>query len=289
MEHLFHALAAVIVLGIAAQWVAWRIRVPAILLLLIMGFVAGPVTGFVDPDALFGDLLFPVVSLAVATILFEGGLNLELDELDDIGPGVLRLVTVGVLLTWSLTTAAAYYVLDLALPLAIRLGAILVVTGPPVIAECGMLGWPGSMLIRAASSKLIAISEDDEKNALAVADCAEAFGTSNVYQLTPEGYRGDNPDELSEEHLRGRSLFRDEVTYSSLEERFEAGAEVIATRLTEEYDFEALLERDGDPLPLFLIRDDTLEVFAGDDTLEPQPGDQIITVGHDPTLPGDAA
>jgi NhaP-type Na+/H+ or K+/H+ antiporter len=65
-------LAGVIVLGIAAQWLAWRLRLPSILLLLGAGFLAGPVSGWLDPQALLGNLLFPVVSLSVAVILFEG-------------------------------------------------------------------------------------------------------------------------------------------------------------------------------------------------------------------------
>ena len=72
-------IAIIIVLGIAAQWIAWRLHVPSILLLLLAGFLAGPVTGWIDPDELFGDLLLPVVSVSVALILYEGGLTLRRD------------------------------------------------------------------------------------------------------------------------------------------------------------------------------------------------------------------
>lgn len=72
-------------LSIACQYLAYKIRVPAILPLLIVGIVAGPVTGIVDADALFGDLLFPVVSLCVAIILFEGALTLRLQDLSGHG------------------------------------------------------------------------------------------------------------------------------------------------------------------------------------------------------------
>ena len=64
-------LAGIAVLGVGAQWLAWRLRVPSILLLLAVGFVAGPVTGFLDPDALFGEILFPLVSRAVGLILLR--------------------------------------------------------------------------------------------------------------------------------------------------------------------------------------------------------------------------
>lgn len=127
------SLAAVIVLGVAAQWIAWRVGVPSILLLLLFGFLAGPVTGFLDPDALIGELLLPSVSLAVALILYEGGLTLSLAELPKVGGVVPRLVTVGAFVTWCISAWAAYWVFDLSPPLAVLLGAILVVTGPTVI------------------------------------------------------------------------------------------------------------------------------------------------------------
>ena len=74
-------LAGVIVLGLLAQWIAWRIALPSILLLLLFGLLAGPVFDWLAPDTLFGDLLTPTVSLSVALILYEGGLTLRLSEL----------------------------------------------------------------------------------------------------------------------------------------------------------------------------------------------------------------
>ncbi|MEE8204867.1 MAG: sodium:proton antiporter, partial [Dehalococcoidales bacterium] len=132
-NNLILGLASIIVLGIGAQWLAWLLHLPSILLLLIVGFIAGPVTGFLNPDALLGDLLLPVVSLSVAIILFEGGLNLKIAELRRSGSVVRNLVTVGVAVTWLVGTAAAYFVLGLDFELAVLLGAILVVTGPTVI------------------------------------------------------------------------------------------------------------------------------------------------------------
>ena len=67
------AVAGIVVLGIGAQLLAARLRLPSILLLLLVGFIAGPVTGFLEPDDLFGKLLFPLVSVCVALILYEGG------------------------------------------------------------------------------------------------------------------------------------------------------------------------------------------------------------------------
>jgi len=102
---------AVLVLGTVAQWLAWRLRLPSILLLLIFGVVAGH---WIDPDELIGTrVLFPVVSLSVALILFEGGMSLKLSELKDSGVAVFRLTTLGVLLAWVLGGVAAWWLLGL--------------------------------------------------------------------------------------------------------------------------------------------------------------------------------
>jgi NhaP-type Na+/H+ or K+/H+ antiporter len=132
-EYLLIGLAAIIALGIGAQWLAWRLHLPAILLLLISGVVAGPVVGLLNPDELFGDLLFPLVSVSVAIILFEGGLNLRFRELRGVGRVVFHLATYGVLVTWLLTSVIAWLLLGMSWPTAVLLGAVLVVSGPTVI------------------------------------------------------------------------------------------------------------------------------------------------------------
>lgn len=132
-EHVLIGLVSIITLGIAAQWIAWRVKLPSILVLLLVGFVAGPVTGFLEPDILLDDLLSPIVSISVALILFEGGLSLKIDELRKIRGVVRNLITLGVVLTWLLSTGAAHLLLGLDLSLSLLLGSILVVTGPTVI------------------------------------------------------------------------------------------------------------------------------------------------------------
>jgi len=132
-EHTLVGLASVIVLGIVSQWIAWRLHLPAILLLLICGIIAGPVTGVLDPVAVFGDLLYPLVSVSVAIILFEGGLSLRFSELRQGGRVFRNLVTTGILVTWVLVTLAAYFIVGLDFQLALLLGAVLVVSGPTVI------------------------------------------------------------------------------------------------------------------------------------------------------------
>ena len=123
----------VILLGIGAQWMAWRFRLPSILLLLVVGFLAGPVLGLLNPQALQGDWLFAFVSLSIGIILFEGGLSLRLSELRAVGSAVLNLITVGVLITWGLGATAAHFILGFNVELAVLIGAILTVTGPTVV------------------------------------------------------------------------------------------------------------------------------------------------------------
>jgi len=120
-------------LGIAAQWLAWRFHFPAILLLSIAGLVVGPWLGWINPGAQLGAMLDPLVGVLVAIILFEGGMNLRFHELREAGPGVMRLGTAGVAITWLLGSIAAHYAGQLSWPVAVLFGAIIVVTGPTVI------------------------------------------------------------------------------------------------------------------------------------------------------------
>jgi len=133
IENPLIGLASILVLGTLAQWLAWRLRLPSILLLLLTGFVVGPVTGILHPDTLLGDLVFPIVSLSVAVIIFEGGLTLDLAELRDVGMVVRRIISIGTLVTWILGAVAAYFILDIPVTIALLLGAILTVSGPTVV------------------------------------------------------------------------------------------------------------------------------------------------------------
>ncbi len=132
-ETLLLSLVSIFVIGIFAQWLAWRINIPSILLLLIFGFIAGPVSGFIQPDAVFGELLFPFVSISVAVILYEGGLTLKIKRMREVGGVVRNMISIGLLTTWILSVISAYLVLELSFGLAILFGAVLVVTGPTVI------------------------------------------------------------------------------------------------------------------------------------------------------------
>lgn len=121
------------VLGICCQWLAWWARLPAILFLLIVGILVGPVFNILDPDALFGKLLFPIVSLSVAVILFEGSLTLKFEDIRGHGKTVSNLITIGALITWLIIAYSTHYLIDFPFELAFLFGAVVIVTGPTVI------------------------------------------------------------------------------------------------------------------------------------------------------------
>lgn len=151
-------LAAVFLLGIGAQWIAWRIRTPAILLLLLFGLGAGPFSGFLKPDQVFGqDLLLQIVQFSVGIILFEGGMTLKFKEVQKLGGTVLSLTIVGMLVSWGFSTLAAHYILKFDWSLSTLIGAVLVVTGPTVVGPllrqirpkkrvASVLKWEGIMI-----------------------------------------------------------------------------------------------------------------------------------------------
>jgi len=150
MESQAIVIAAIGALGIGAQWVAWRTGWPAIVLMLAAGFIAGPITGMIDPEAAFGDMLDPMISVGVALILFEGGLSLDLRELRHSGKAVIRLATVGVLVGWALGSLAGFYIAGLVWPVAVLFGGILIVTGPtvviPLLRQANIQTRPNSIL-----------------------------------------------------------------------------------------------------------------------------------------------
>ncbi|MEM8908351.1 MAG: cation:proton antiporter, partial [Bacteroidota bacterium] len=143
-------LAAIIVLGIVAQWVAWRIKLPAILPLILVGLLVGPISTFytangqkwIEPiyqeatkHGMFpGDLLFYFVSLAIGIILFEGGLTLKRREIKEVGPSILRLISLGSLITFIGAGLATHFIMGLNWDISFLFAALIIVTGPTVIA-----------------------------------------------------------------------------------------------------------------------------------------------------------
>ncbi|TFG72217.1 MAG: cell shape-determining protein, partial [Flavobacteriales bacterium] len=117
-------LAGIIILGIIAQWMAWRLKLPAILPLILIGLLVGPFstlftddgTKIIEPiwngkKGLFpGDGLYYFVSLAISIILFEGGLTLKRSEIRNVGPVITKLITIGSLVTFFGAGLAAHYI-----------------------------------------------------------------------------------------------------------------------------------------------------------------------------------
>ncbi|MFD0799658.1 cation:proton antiporter [Maribacter chungangensis] len=140
-------LAGIIILGIVAQWVAWRLKLPAILPLILIGLIVGPLATLYTEDGgkliepiwtgekgLFpGDGLYYFVSLAIAVILFEGGLTLKRSEIKNVGPVITKLITLGSLVTFLAAGLAAHFVFELSWQISFLFSALIIVTGPTVI------------------------------------------------------------------------------------------------------------------------------------------------------------
>ncbi|RZS99349.1 cation:proton antiporter [Aquimarina brevivitae] len=140
-------LAGIIILGILAQWVAWRFKLPAILPLILIGLLVGPIatlytadgTKLIEPiwngeEGLFpGQSLFYFTSLAISIILFEGGLTLRRDEILNVGPIIIKLITIGVLITFIGAGIAAHFIFDLSWSMSLLFSSLIIVTGPTVI------------------------------------------------------------------------------------------------------------------------------------------------------------
>ncbi|MFT6891989.1 MAG: NhaP-type Na+/H+ or K+/H+ antiporter, partial [Halioglobus sp.] len=132
-EELIGLITFVLVLGILAQWISWWLKLPSILLLLLIGIVAGPLTGILNPDEAFGELLFPMISLGVAVVLFEGALTLRFQDIRGHGTVVSHLISWGALLNWIMIAGGTWVLTDLPWMLSLLFGALVVVTGPTVI------------------------------------------------------------------------------------------------------------------------------------------------------------
>lgn len=142
-------LAGIIILGILAQWVAWKLKIPAILPLILIGLLVGPIaagylsedgTKWIEPiwngkEGLFpGESLFYFVSLAISIILFEGGLTLRLKEIKNVGPVITKLITVGSIVTFFGGAIAAHFIFYLSWEISFLFSALIIVTGPTVIS-----------------------------------------------------------------------------------------------------------------------------------------------------------
>jgi len=120
-------------LGIGSQWIAWRYRMPAIVIMSITGLIVGPFFGLINPEEQFGDLYDPIISIAVAIILFEGSLSLRFKEIRGMGRPIFRIATVGAFIAWILGSLTAHYMAGLSWAVAFVIGGLFIVTGPTVI------------------------------------------------------------------------------------------------------------------------------------------------------------
>lgn len=127
-------IAGVLAAGVLCQWLGWRVSIPAILPLLATGFLVGPIFGWIHPQESLGELFFPMVSFAVAIILFEGALTLSWQEVREVAKTVRNLLFIGALITWLGGAIAAHYIMRLPWDLSLLFGALIIVTGPTVIA-----------------------------------------------------------------------------------------------------------------------------------------------------------
>ena len=124
----------IISLGCLCQLLAWKFRLPSILLLLVSGFLFGDGwLQLIDQSLIPDEFLFPCVSIAVAIILFEGGLDLKLGEIHELRTVIIKLISVGVLISWGVAAVAASYLFDCSPSFSLLIGAILTVSGPTVV------------------------------------------------------------------------------------------------------------------------------------------------------------
>jgi NhaP-type Na+/H+ or K+/H+ antiporter len=140
-------LAGIIILGILAQWVAWKFKIPAILPLILIGLFVGPISTmlsesgkqWIQPiyeggNGLFpGENLFYFVSLAIGIILFEGGLTLKRGEIKKVGSVIGKLISLGAAITFIGAGVAAHYIYGLDWRISFLFAGLIIVTGPTVI------------------------------------------------------------------------------------------------------------------------------------------------------------
>ena len=182
----------IILVGSGCQWLAWRVKLPAIIFLLLSGILVGPVLGLLNPDQFLGDLFSPFVSLSVAVILFEGSLTLRYKEILGKQMVVRNMVTVGLLVTCLITAVVTHYSLSLSWQISFLFGAVSAVTGPTVIvpmlrtvrptaAVSNILRWEGIVVDPIGASLAVLIYEF-----IISGSGSHAFGHTVLLQLEME-------------------------------------------------------------------------------------------------------
>ena len=190
-------LAGIGLLTLLCQWLAWWVKLPAILFLLICGIVIGPLLNWLDPPIIFGNLLIPFIQLAIAVILFEGSLTLNFEQIHEVRHVVRNLVSFGLLITAFLTTLFTHWIVHLSWELAALVGVITAVTGPTVIMPilrtvrpkprvANILRWEGIMIdplgaiLAAVAYSFIIALKGDSGFAMVVAQLFELILTGVI-------------------------------------------------------------------------------------------------------------
>ena len=204
-------LAGIIILGIIAQWFAWRLKLPAILPLILIGLLVGPIATLYTEDGskliepvwngekgLFpGEGLYYFLSLAISVILFEGGLTLKRSEIRNVGPVITKLITVGTLVTFFGAGIITHFIFDLSWKISFLFAALIIVTGPTVITPIlrniplkkdisAVLKWEGILidpigaLVAVLVFEFISVGEGQEYTKTALID----FGKILLFGIT---------------------------------------------------------------------------------------------------------
>jgi NhaP-type Na+/H+ or K+/H+ antiporter len=189
-DYILVSLVSIPTLGVIAQWIAIRLKFPSILLLLLSGFIVGPVLQWLHPDQVFKDMLYPFISLSVAIILFEGGLTLRISDLTKTGNVVRNLIFIGGFISWVLISIAAHFLLGFDIQLAVLLGSILLVSGPTVVTPLlrqiklkhtlsSVLRWEGIIIDPIGASLAVLVYE-----IIIIQETANAIGTGFIVILS---------------------------------------------------------------------------------------------------------
>src|SRR5690625_1017631 len=176
----------IVVLGIGSQWFAWRFNMPAIVIMSFAGLVIGPFFGIMNPEQSFGDIYSPIISVAVAIILFEGSLSLRFKEIRGSGRPILQISTIGAFIAWMLGSLTAHFMAGLSWEVSFVIGGLFIVTGPTVILPllrqsklkprpANVLKWEGivvdpiGVLLAIFAFEIITFFTLDEKDGTALA------------------------------------------------------------------------------------------------------------------------
>ncbi len=294
-HHIVLSIVTVAGLGVGAQWLAWRLKMPAIVLLAAVGLLMGPGLDLIHPSQDFGNLLRPVVSLCVAIILFEGGLSVQLRELKEAAIGVRRLVYLGVPLAWSFSSLCAHYVG--ASPWTVALAQMLHdmkanvllsdsnwhnlrparLAGIPVFYGDILSEFGEESVELAHIRTVLAATRNDAYNALVCTAIAPETGQRRVLQLALGGDAEEDPRAIARPR-RGDAAFDSEADFEKLWRHLVKGWTFSKTRLSENYSYaDFRTDKPAHAMEVLIMNEEKdMEFSSSQRTLEPEAGDTIV-------------